>query len=174
MWWAIAGQAAATGAGIWSGIKKARELKKGIAKDKAENEAEYTRSFGTGRDALTGAARRALERGEEQLLSAERRNAAKARVVGMSDEAVAAGNEAVNQARADMYGNVVAQQQDKQEAARERYIARKQALNSQERQMQAQERADVATAIGNIAATAGKIGDAISTQKSVADKTKVE
>lgn len=134
---------------IFGGIFAAKAAKKkenALKNKQARNDAWYNKNYYA--DATQRAdAQRILTRMEDKLMSANRRAAATAAVAGGTEEAAAAAKEASTAAIADTMSQMAVAAEARKDGIEEKYMAKKEDLDNQMEQVQAEKAKAVTDAV---------------------------
>lgn len=174
---AIIGAATAIGSSIFSGIKSAqaaRKKKKQLAREKAENEAWYSRRYNE--DATQRAdAQRLLRQTQEAIRNRNREAAGTQAVVGGTEESVAATKEANAKAMSDTASAIAAQGEARKEQVEESYRNQDRTINKELGEMESERAQNIADTGAQAISAIGTMANAIDSkpQKQAKVNTKV-
>ena len=176
MWGTIISAAVALGSSIYQGVRSAKAAKKrqqALDKQKAENEAWYQRRYNE--DPTQRAdAQRLLRLTEDKIRRSNEAAAGTQAVVGGSEASVAATKEANAKALSDTMSDIAAKNEERKDRVEERYLNRKQALDTEQINAD-QERADNETqAIASGMQGIGQAAGALDKMPSQISKSKVK
>lgn len=156
---------AAVGAGlqvagaIAGGIMRAKAMKQAeadLARREKENQSWYDRRFNE--DATARAdAQQAITRTEEAIKNRNRQARGMAAVMGGSQDAVLAAQNANAQAIADTASNIAAAGEARKDAVEQQYLAKKDAFDAQRHQMKIDKMNNIAQAVQGVAGAGSSI-----------------
>lgn len=160
---AIVGAGLQAAGSIYGGIQAAkanRKLRANIRQQMDENQDWYDRNYNE--DFTQRAdAQRILTMTEDSIRKRNRAAAGTQAVMGGTEESVAAAKAANNAALADTASRIAAAGEQRKQQVEGQYLNRKEALQGQLNQMQAQKAQNIAQAVQGVGAAAGDIATAI-------------
>lgn len=159
---AIGGAFKALGA-IGGGIaqrKAIKNIKKNIQQEQADNQSLFDREWNA--DATQRAdAQRILTQTAEAIKNRNRQAAGAAAVMGGTEESVAATKAANATAMSDAASQIAIAGQERKDAVQDRYLARKQQINQQLRDLEKQKADNISSAIQGVADTGANIASSL-------------
>ena len=160
---AIVGAGLQAAGSIFGGIQAARanrKIRANIRQQMDENQDWYDRNYNE--DITQRAdAQRILTMTEDSIRKRNRAAAGMQAVMGGTEESVAAAKAANNAALADTASRIAAAGEQRKQQVEGQYMNRKEALQGQLNQMQAQKAQNIAQAVQGVGAAAGSIATAI-------------